>query len=110
MCINFKTLASFVEYSNGILWAGKFYHAGNYTTNISHHLITNSGTKHFAWIVGFELNPETDNISKNKDTTIAITPDMILSIPNIVQDVEFLENGKKFLCGFLTSKILKKKL
>lgn len=94
---NTGTRASFVEYSNAILWAGKFYHAGNYTTNISHHLTTNIGTKHFAWIAGFKLNPETDNISKNKDTTIAIIPDMILSIPDIVQDIEFLETRKIIL-------------
>ncbi|GAB6189563.1 hypothetical protein JCM30566_13030 [Marinitoga arctica] len=90
---NTGTRASFVEYNNGVLWAGEFYHKGNYTTDISHHLVSNNGTKHYAWIAGFKLNPKTDNVTKNTP----IIPDMILSIPDIVQDIEFIENKKIIL-------------
>ncbi|WP_129408175.1 hypothetical protein [Marinitoga lauensis] len=93
---NTGTRASFVEYSKGILWSGEFYHAGNYPTNFSHHLNSPDGNMHYAWIAGFKLDPTTDKLPENKSNKLnsPVTPDIIISIPDIVQDIEFLNDGR----------------
>lgn len=93
---NTGTRASFASYSNGILWAGEFYHNGNYETNPSHYIVTRDGTTNHAWIVGFKLDPKTDKLPENKikSSALIVTPDFILSIPDIVQGVVFLKDGR----------------
>ena len=93
---NTGTRASFASYSNGILWAGEFYHTGNYETSASHRMVARDGTTHHAWIAGFKLDAITDRLPEDKIKNIAssVTPDVILSIPDIVQGVEFLKDGR----------------
>lgn len=93
---NTGTRASFATYSNGILWAGEFYHAGNYETNSEHYMTTTDGKKNHSWMVGYKLDSSNDNLplDKNIEENTLVTPDYILSTPDIVQGVAFLDDGR----------------
>jgi hypothetical protein len=73
---------AFVQYHNNHIWVGEFYHFYDYITNPKHRLINRKGTEYNAWITGFSLD-ENENISSFE---------YILSIPDIVQDIEFIDN------------------
>lgn len=93
---NTGTRASFATYSDGILWAGEFYHSGNYETNPDHYMNTTDGKKNHSWMVGYMLDSTTDNLpsGKNIDENTPVTPDFILSTPDIVQGAAFLDDGR----------------
>jgi hypothetical protein len=73
---------AFVQYHNNHIWIGEFYHFYDYLTNRAHRSINRKGTEYNAWITGFSLD-ENENIS---------SLEYILSIPDIVQDIEFIDN------------------
>jgi hypothetical protein len=73
-----ETNSSFVAYSDGILWAGEFYHpTAGYNTDPRHHLTNKQGTKYGAWVAGYRLDPATDQP--------AAAPDYLLSIRDQIQ-------------------------
>ena len=73
---------AFIQYDKNILWVGEFYHKYDYLTDFSHELKNKVSLKNNAWIVGLKLD-------KNESIN---SLDMILSIPDIVQDIEFYNN------------------
>ena len=91
---NTGTNASFTSYNDGIVWAGEFYHYDNYLTNKSHYYKIETGERNNAWIVGFKLD-ETDNPVNiiMEGETNPVIPDYIISCPDIVQGMAFLNNN-----------------
>lgn len=95
---NTGTRASLSNCIDGVLWVGDFYTSGgNYDTDESHHMTTPDGSKNNAWIVGFKLDSSAKNElnpANYKDTTSAVKPDYILSIPNKIQGMTRLTSGE----------------
>lgn len=74
--------ASFVEYSDGVLWVGEFYHpTADYKTDPRHHLTNREGKEHGAWVAGYKLDPASEKP--------AAQPSYVLSIPNQIQGMTF---------------------
>jgi len=89
---NTGTNASFASYNDGIIWVGEFYHYDNYLTDESHYYKIETGERNNAWIVGFKLDNETDNPANiiMEGETNPVVPDYIISCPDIVQGMAFL--------------------
>ncbi|OQY10981.1 MAG: hypothetical protein B6I29_00025 [Marinitoga sp. 4572_148] len=73
---------AFIQYYNNSIWVGEFYHSYDYLTKPSHKLINRKNNEYNAWVTEFALD-ENENINNIK---------RILSIPDIVQDIEFADN------------------
>jgi len=93
---NTGTNASFAAYKNGVIWAGEFYRFDNYLTDPTHYQKIETGERNNAWITGFILDETTDELINTIpiDESIPVTPDYIISVPDIVQGVAFLDDGK----------------
>ncbi len=93
---NAGTNASFAAYKNGVIWSGEFYRFDNYLTDPTHYQKIETGERNNAWITGFKLDETTDELINSIpiDASIPVTPDYIISVPDIVQGVAFLDNGK----------------
>jgi hypothetical protein len=83
-----ETKASFVSYSDGVLWVGDYFNATkdpSHTTD-RHKQKTTDNKEYNAWAVGYRLDPGTDNIPKYAPVDDKRTvPDLILSIPDKIQ-------------------------
>jgi len=95
---NTGTNASFASYNDGIVWSGEFYHYDNYLTDKSHYYKIGMGEKNNAWIVGFKMD-ETDNPVNiiMEDETSSVIPDYIISCPDIVQGMVFLNDDDRLV-------------
>lgn len=93
------TDASFAMVANGVLWSGEFYHVGDYPTSASREMTSRDGIRYHSWMTGFKLNSTTDALESGKfvDDKTQVTPDYILSIPDIVQGAETLPDGEILL-------------
>ena len=91
---NAGTKASFMQHHKGVLWIGEFFHANNYLTDRSHYVKRDDGYTNHSWMVGLKLDEKTDlPVMANKDKKNPLTPDYIISIPDIVQGVTFSEDS-----------------
>ena len=80
--------AAYNVYDEGILWVGEFYEANDYPTDPSHHIMNRDGVMQYAWMVGYDLERNNDNLSKdqwNGDPAKTATPDYVLSTTDKVQ-------------------------
>ncbi|WP_408009557.1 lamin tail domain-containing protein [Pseudalkalibacillus sp. A8] len=80
--------AAYTVYDEGILWVGEFYEANSYPTDPSHHIENREGEMHYAWMVGYNLERNNDNLSDehwNGDPAQSATPDYVLSTTGKVQ-------------------------
>ncbi len=93
------TKNAFASCQQGILWGGEFYDTfigGNYKTDESHRMTTPDGTNTRAWVVGFDLDQQTQTElpeSKVAAEGQPMIPDYILSIPAKIQGMTRLEDG-----------------
>ncbi len=86
------TRASVATCGQSILWVGDFYTGnGSYPTDKSHHMKTPSGARHYAWVVGYKLDPSAEDEIGDK------TPDYVLSVPDQVQGMTVLPSGEILL-------------
>ena len=85
--IQTDTRASFTIYNDGILWVGEYAQGTSYPTEKSHYMNNRDGKEHRAWAVGYKLDETTDLLPETKSAVedTPVTPDYILSIPNMVQ-------------------------
>jgi hypothetical protein len=91
---NAGTKASFIKHDKGVLWIGEFFHANNYLTDRSHYVKRDDGYTNHSWMVGLKLDDKTDlPVMANEEEQIPLTPDYIISIPDIVQGVTFSEDS-----------------
>src|SRR6056297_2715995 len=91
---NAGTKASFMKHHKGILWVGEFFHANNYLTDRSHYVKREDGYINHSWMVGLTLDENTDlPVNANGEEETPITPDFIISIPDIVQGAAFSEDS-----------------
>ncbi|WNQ09460.1 fibronectin type III domain-containing protein [Paenibacillus aurantius] len=83
--------ASFATYADGTLWTGDYYYPPSYQTPANQKLINRDGVEYGAWMTGYKLDPETDNLPAGRklDDATPVTPDYILSIPNKIQGAAF---------------------
>ncbi|WP_221568903.1 lamin tail domain-containing protein [Alkalihalobacillus sp. TS-13] len=80
--------AAYTVYDEGILWVGEFYEANAYPTDPAHHIENREGEMHYAWMVGYNLQRNNDNLSDehwNSDPDQIATPDYVLSTTGKVQ-------------------------
>ena len=92
---NVGTKASFMQHHKGVLWIGEFFHANNYLTDRSHYVKRDDGYTNHSWMVGLKLDEKTDlPVMANEEEQTPLTPDYIISIPDIVQGVTFSEDAK----------------
>ncbi|MGG1556268.1 hypothetical protein [Paenibacillus ferrarius] len=89
------TRASFNAYADGVLWAGEFAQGTSYPTDASHYMTNRDGKEHKAWAVGYKLDPATDMpvALKGDKAGSALTPDLILSLPDSVQGMYLNADG-----------------
>ena len=91
------TRASMGNCVDGVLWVGDFYTAGGgYDTDESHHMTAPDGSSHFAWVVGYKLDPSAGNElnpSRCRDGAEAV-PDYVLSVPSRIQGFTRLSSGE----------------
>lgn len=95
--IDTGTRASLACVADGVLWVGDFYAAGgSYPTDASHHSKTPAGQFHSAWVVGYVLDKDaSDEISPaRRDASGAVAPDYVLSLPDKVQGMTRLSDGR----------------
>lgn len=91
---NTGTRASFMQHNKGVLWIGEFFHANNYLTDRSHYVKRDDGYTNHSWMVGLKLDEKTDlPVMANEDKQKPLTPDYIISLPDIVQGAAFSENS-----------------
>ncbi len=93
------TRASFMTFHEDCLWVGEFFRKNNYPTHKTHHVKMEDGSTNYAWIEVYEIDPQTDEILniQIEGSQKKITPDIILSIPDIVQGISFSETGEILL-------------
>jgi hypothetical protein len=80
--------AAYTVYDEGILWVGEFYEASSYPTEPSHHIQNRDGEMHYAWMIGFDLERNNDNLSAkhwNGSPDYEAVPDYVLSTTGKVQ-------------------------
>jgi fibronectin type 3 domain-containing protein len=80
--------AAYTVYDEGILWVGEFYEASSYPTDPSHHIQNRDGEMHYAWMIGFDLERNNDNLSAkhwNGSPDHEAVPDYVLSTTGKVQ-------------------------
>ena len=88
--------AAYNVYDEGILWVGEFYEAKDYPTDPSHHMETRTGDMHYAWMIGFDLRPNTDMLSKDQwdeSSGQPAVPDYVLSTTDKVQGAIVQKKG-----------------
>ena len=90
--ISVPVRASFCNVSGGILWVGDFQYGTSYPTDEFRHMTNRAGTTYYAWAVGYELDPSTENELKPsaKVKGSYATPDRILSITDRIQGMAYL--------------------
>ena len=107
--------ASFAAYSDGVLWSGDYYQPPGYDTNPVQKLTARDGTVYQAWLAGYKLDPETDQLPEGKQPGPAAPalPDYVIGIQHKIQGAAFTEDGHVVL-SFTTenaySTLLKYKL
>ncbi|OIU70478.1 lamin tail domain-containing protein [Rossellomorea aquimaris] len=80
--------AAYTVYDEGILWVGEFYEASSYPTDPSHHIQNRDGDMHYAWMTGFDLERNNDDLSAehwNGSPDHEAVPDYVLSTTGKVQ-------------------------
>ncbi|MGP4082322.1 lamin tail domain-containing protein [Pseudalkalibacillus sp. R45] len=90
--------AAYNVYDEGILWVGEFYQSTSYPTDPSHHIENREGEMHYAWMVGYNLERNNDNLSDehwNGDPEQSATPDYVLSTTEKVQGAIVQKTGQK---------------
>lgn len=88
--------AAYTVYNEGILWVGEFYEAKDYPTDPSHHMETRTGDMHHAWMIGFDLRPNTDMLTTeqwNGSSDHLAVPDYVLSTTDKVQGAIVQKKG-----------------
>ncbi|TCP24079.1 hypothetical protein EV207_1271 [Scopulibacillus darangshiensis] len=86
--------ASFVDYKNGVLWVGDFANGDKYPTKESHHIVNRDNELYTGWVAGYRLDEKRELIpeGKPKNPDGSIVPDLVLSIPDKIQGMGFLDN------------------
>ena len=88
--------AAYNVYNEGILWVGEFYEAKDYPTDPSHHMETRTGDMHHAWMIGFDLRPNTDMLTTeqwDENSDQPAVPDYVLSTTDKVQGAIVQKKG-----------------
>ncbi len=96
---NTGTNASFAAFHDGVLWVGEFFHDNNYLTDSARYVRVSIFEMNHSWVTGFKLDEETDLLAANRmtDGSEPVTPDYILSVPDLVQGIAFPGNGRVIL-------------
>ncbi len=88
--------ASFASYNEDILWVGEFARYTKqgrvYQTKEYHHMTARDKTQHNGWIVGYKIVTKDNPNDEVKILSSKSTPDYILSIPDKVQGIAFVNN------------------
>ena len=80
--------AAYLNVSDGVLYVGEFYRAGNYETDASHHFKTGTGDENRAVILAYRLSPDAElGLS-------AGTPDFAYSVTNQIQGMCVTDTGR----------------
>lgn len=88
--------AAYTVYDEKILWVGEFYQNPNYPTNPEHHMENRTGEMHYAWMVGYDLQPSNDMLHPDQwdeDSGHAAVPDYVLSTTEKVQGAIVQKKG-----------------
>lgn len=83
--------ASFATYADGTLWTGDYYQPPSYPTDPRQLLTNRDGVEYGAWLTGYKLDAETDNLPADQapEPGKAAIPDYILSIQGKIQGAAF---------------------
>ena len=57
-----ETKASFVTYYQTVLFVGEFAYGSKYKTKNSHHIENRDGVRHYAWVCGYNVNKESNDL------------------------------------------------
>ncbi|TMV52721.1 hypothetical protein FE783_00555 [Paenibacillus mesophilus] len=93
-----ETKASFLAYSDGILWAGD-YSDKEYPTDASHHMTSRDNKAYKAWAAGYKIDKDTDLIGQSHPVNPAAQraiPDYIFAVADKIQGFAVHE-GKVWL-------------
>lgn len=83
---------SMMNYSNGYLWVGNFYHPNadyNLSPNMNYTTTAYDGSAYGCYILGFDMTEGHDRLLGEKRYPM---PDVILAAPNRIQGVTFVGN------------------
>jgi hypothetical protein len=83
-----ETKATFISYSDSMLWIGEFYDVSEKPNRITdrHRLSSTDNQEHHAWVAGYKLDSATDTISKAAAVDDnRMVPDLIFSITDKIQ-------------------------
>jgi hypothetical protein len=94
--------ASFVTYANGALWSGDYYQPPSYATDPAQLLTNRDGVQYGAWLAGYKLDADTDNLPADKISAAGkpAVPDYILSVQGKIQGASF--SGDDILLSYTT--------
>lgn len=81
-----QVAAAGCAYSDGILWVSEYYQKDNFPLTGEHVTLCGDGTTHYAWMMGYRI------VDREK-----LEPCFVISIPDRVQGVAFLPDGKLVL-------------
>lgn len=93
-----ETKASFIAYSDGVLWAGD-YSDKEYPTDTTHHMTSRDNKAYKAWAAGYKIDKDTDLIGQSNPVNPAsqrAIPDYIYSIADKIQGFA-VHDGKVWL-------------
>jgi hypothetical protein len=93
-----ETKASFISYSDSILWAGDFYDTPNPTSD-RHHMTSTDKKAYKAWVTGYKLDAASDTLGKSQPIepgSNRYVPDYVFAITDKVQGFS-TQKGKVLL-------------